>query len=62
MATLGNTVTFLPGAPAVENRAPRSDDAGHELADIFAGADVGLALFDADLSLLACNGLYRLSR
>jgi signal transduction histidine kinase len=59
MATLGSTVTFLPGAPAVENRAPQDDHAGHELADIFAGADVGLALFDADLSLLACNSLYR---
>ncbi len=30
-----------------------------ELADIFAGADVGLALFDSELRLLACNSLYR---
>ncbi len=30
-----------------------------EIADLFAGADVGLALFDGDLSLLACNDLYR---
>jgi hypothetical protein len=28
-----------------------------EIADLFAGADVGLALFDAQLSLLACNDL-----
>jgi signal transduction histidine kinase len=30
-----------------------------EIADLFAGADVGLALFDSQLSLLACNDLYR---
>ncbi len=30
-----------------------------EIADLFAGADVGLALFDSNLSLLACNDLYR---
>jgi signal transduction histidine kinase len=59
MASLGSTVTFLPGAPAVENKLAPTPDSGHELADIFAGADVGLALFDSDLSLLACNGLYR---
>ena len=33
--------------------------ANAEIADLFAGADVGLALFDSDLSLLACNDLYR---
>lgn len=32
---------------------------GNEIADLFAGADVGLALFDANLHLLACNELYR---
>jgi signal transduction histidine kinase len=30
-----------------------------EIADLFAGADVGLALFDAELGLLACNDLYK---
>ena len=30
-----------------------------EIADLFAGADVGLALFDSKLSLLACNDLYK---
>ena len=30
-----------------------------EIADLFAGADVGLALFDSHLRLLACNDLYR---
>ena len=32
---------------------------GSELDNIFAGADVGLALFDSNLALLACNPLYR---
>jgi signal transduction histidine kinase len=37
-----------------------SDHALHqEIDDLFAGADVGLALFDAELRLLACNDLYR---
>jgi signal transduction histidine kinase len=30
-----------------------------EIDDLFAGADVGLALFDSKLILLACNDLYR---
>jgi len=30
-----------------------------EIADLFAGADVGLALFDSQLCLLACNDLYK---
>lgn len=30
-----------------------------EIADLFAGADVGLALFNSNLGLLACNDLYR---
>ncbi len=30
-----------------------------EIADLFAGADVGLALFDSELRLLASNDLYR---
>ena len=33
--------------------------ANAEIADLFAGADVGLALFDGELRLLACNDLYR---
>ncbi len=33
------------------------DNTGIE--DLFAGADVGLALFDSQLSLLACNDLYK---
>ena len=36
---------------------PRQDQS--QIADLFAGADVGLALFDTSLSLLASNDLYR---
>jgi signal transduction histidine kinase len=35
------------------------DEAVPGIADLFAGADVGLALFDSSLRLLACNDLYR---
>jgi signal transduction histidine kinase len=59
MASQGSTVTYLSGTPAADLKLSAALGGGHELADIFAGADVGLALFDADLSLLACNGLYR---
>lgn len=56
-----NTVSYLNAAGSV---APEPDTTstgllGPELANIFAGADVGLALFDANLVLLACNPLYR---
>ena len=37
--------------------ADRNDTSA--IADLFAGADVGLALFDGDLRLLACNDLYK---
>ncbi len=38
---------------------PLTGDDNAELAYLMAGADVGLALFDADLRLLVCNELYR---
>ncbi len=56
MSMGGTTLSFKPqngGNP--ETMGP----AGGGLADIFAGADVGLALFDGELRLLACNPLYR---
>ena len=61
MATSANTVTYLPGAFSSDGAAAVAAEAppGSELASIFAGADVGLALFDANLALLACNSLYR---
>jgi PAS domain S-box-containing protein len=49
------TVAVFPGAGHSEPD-PRQ---GMELASLFAGADVGLALFDSELGLLACNSLYR---
>jgi signal transduction histidine kinase len=54
--SINQTVTVLPGSERV---APPDPQSSHELASLFAGADVGLALFDASLSLLACNSLYR---
>jgi signal transduction histidine kinase len=58
MSDQTGTLSFLSAPGAIE-----SDNAflgsGNELANLFAGADVGLALFDANLSLLACNPLYR---
>jgi signal transduction histidine kinase len=56
MTNTGATVSYMPqtsGNP--ENAGPPAQG----LADIFAGADVGLALFDGELRLLACNPLYR---
>ncbi len=56
MSSQNPTVAFLPGSA---NVAPPDPQTSHELASLFAGADVGLALFDSELSLLACNSLYR---
>jgi signal transduction histidine kinase len=44
---------FAKTQPTVHN------EQGGEIADLFAGADVGLALFDSNLCLLASNDLYR---
>jgi signal transduction histidine kinase len=59
MATSESSVTYFHGMQPVESRTNSVFPERTELADIFAGADVGLALFDAKLSLLACNSLYR---
>jgi signal transduction histidine kinase len=56
MSPNNNTVTYLPGSESV---APPDLRSSQELASLFAGADVGLALFDSNLALLACNSLYR---
>ncbi len=53
------TVSYLNGSSASERDALNAGGLGSELDNIFAGADVGLALFDANLVLLACNPLYR---
>jgi signal transduction histidine kinase len=54
-----NRVAYLPEATASANHMNAEKPAGMEIADVFAGADIGLALFDSQLSLLACNPLYR---
>ena len=56
MTITKNTVTYLPLS---EGGNSQDFQGGNELASLFAGADVGLALFDSELSLLACNSLYR---
>jgi signal transduction histidine kinase len=59
MANSKSTVTYIPGVVAPESAYPAGLPERGDLADLFAGADVGLALFDAQLRLLACNSLYR---
>jgi signal transduction histidine kinase len=59
MSKTESSITYFHGVPPSEIRANSTPPERNELADIFAGADVGLALFDANLSLLACNSLYR---
>ena len=55
----GNSVTFLGSTSAPSPHVGPGTQENVGLADIFAGADVGLALFDTGLNLLACNALYR---
>lgn len=52
-------VAYLFGKAQGEKGGDELSASDIGLADLFAGADVGLALFDADLKLLACNQLYR---
>jgi signal transduction histidine kinase len=59
MANSKSTVTYIPGAAVPEPLYPHGIPERDGLADLFAGADVGLALFDSQLRLLACNSLYR---
>ena len=54
-----HTVSYLTSSTAGEREALNAAGFSSELDNIFAGADVGLALFDANLVLLACNPLYR---
>ena len=53
-----NTVAYL-NASGLDQNAAAIPPWGSELENLFAGADVGLALFDSGLKLLACNPLYR---
>jgi signal transduction histidine kinase len=51
-------VMALP-SPGAYNRLQAAHSDSAELAAVLAGADVGLALFDVDLKLLAANALYQ---
>ncbi|MDX2156630.1 MAG: PAS-domain containing protein [Hyphomicrobiaceae bacterium] len=52
-------VSLFDSARSGERRADGAAITSPDLAALFAGADVGLALFSSDLSLLACNTLYQ---
>jgi PAS domain-containing protein len=54
-----NRVTSIQGNFDSGQYEPVREQDHTEIADLFAGADVGLALFDSQLCLLACNDLYR---
>jgi signal transduction histidine kinase len=54
-----SNVTLFNGEKSLGEPETGGQRAGSEIADLFAGADVGLALFDAQLRLLACNDLYK---
>jgi signal transduction histidine kinase len=59
MTNSENRVTYLQEPTVVHGQVEANKNSNLEIADVFAGADIGLALFDAQLSLLACNTLYR---
>jgi signal transduction histidine kinase len=54
-----NQLGSLSGARDTTRYAAALQRESAEIADLFAGADVGLALFDSQLRLLACNDLYK---
>ena len=54
-----NRVTSIQAISSVGFHEPVVDRDNAGIADLFAGADVGLALFDPQLCLLACNDLYK---
>ena len=59
MSNTESSIAYIQGAHSSDVRHTPNPLERTELADLFAGADVGLALFDSQLSLLACNSLYR---
>lgn len=54
-----NIVPLFDGGGVARNGTMTPSFASPDLAALFAGADVGLALFSAELELLACNSLYQ---
>ncbi len=59
MTISSSNVTPFNAGSEIEQTELISDKNNAEISDLFAGADVGLALFDAQLQLLACNDLYK---
>jgi signal transduction histidine kinase len=58
MKTSSN-VTPIASGTELDQTGIMSGKNNSEINDLFAGADVGLALFDSQLRLLACNDLYK---
>ena len=56
---INNNVTPFTVGSELDQPEVTPGNNSSEINDLFAGADVGLALFDAQLCLLACNDLYR---
>lgn len=57
--TISSNVTPFNAGSEIEQTELVPSKNSAEIGDLFAGADVGLALFDAELRLLACNDLYK---
>jgi signal transduction histidine kinase len=57
--TISSNVTPFNTVSEIEQTELVTNKNSAEISDLFAGADVGLALFDAELRLLACNDLYK---
>jgi signal transduction histidine kinase len=53
-----NVSPFNAGSDIEKTELTKGNNSA-EISDLFAGADVGLALFDSQLRLLACNDLYK---
>ena len=58
MTVNSNVTPFKIGSDIQETESITNINSS-EINDLFAGADVGLALFDSQLRLLACNDLYK---
>jgi signal transduction histidine kinase len=57
--TIRSKVTPIKTGSDIQETESISNVNSSEINDLFAGADVGLALFDSQLRLLACNDLYK---
>ncbi len=57
--TISSNVTPFNAGSEIQQTELITEKNCAEINDLFAGADVGLALFDSQLRLLACNELYK---